>query len=363
MTARVYNFYPGPATLPLPVLKEVQQNLLNYNNRGMSILEMSHRSPDVEELIQASEDMLLEQLNLSKEEYRVLFLQGGASAQFAMIPLNFLPKNSTADYVITGSFAEKAYKEAAKIGNVHIAHSTKETGHNRIPKIEELQLSKNPAYVHITSNNTIFGTQWQEFPDFEDMPLIADMSSDILSRTFNANKFALIYAGAQKNLGPAGVTVVIIRTDLLDKVPSSLPNIVRYDVHAEKNSLYNTPPVFAIYMVHQVLKWVKNSGGLKSLEEKNKKKANIIYEALDSNSDFYRPHAQKSSRSMMNITFRLPSEVLEKKFLEEASQEDLIGLKGHRSVGGIRASIYNAMPMEGCCKLATFMKHFCRTHS
>lgn len=362
MTARVYNFYPGPATLPLPVLQEAQQELLEYNNRGMSIMELSHRSPDVGDLVLETEELLKQLLGFSKD-YRVLFLQGGASTQFAMVPLNFLPKESTADYIITGSFADKAYKEAAKIGNAHVAFNTKETGHNRIPDKSELELSSQPAYIHLTSNNTIFGTQWKSFPDFGDIPIIADMSSDILSRPFDTSKFGLIYAGAQKNLGPAGVTVVIIRSDLLDKVPSDLPNIFRYDIHAEKNSLYNTPPVYAIYMVKKVLLWVKKCGGLEFLEKQNEKKANLIYQVIDELNDFYRGHAQKDCRSLMNITFRLPSEEKEKAFIAQATEQGLVGLKGHRSVGGVRASIYNAMPVEGCEKLAEFMKDFYRNNS
>ncbi|GAW91168.1 3-phosphoserine/phosphohydroxythreonine transaminase [Calderihabitans maritimus] len=361
MTKRVFNFNPGPATLPLPVLEEAQKDLLNYKNTGMSVMEMSHRSKEVSELIEEAEALMKELLEIP-QDYRVLFLQGGASSQFYMVPMNFLREGSEANYIITGSFAEKAYKEAVKIGPTHIAASTKEENFTRIVKPEEIKLSSHPAYVHITSNNTIYGTQWHAFPDFGDIPLVADMSSDILSRRFDVSKFALIYAGAQKNLGPAGVTVVIIRPDMLERVPDHLPTMLKYDTHAEKNSLYNTPPVFAIYMVTLVLRWVKNSGGLAAIEKQNEEKAKVLYDVLDNSGGFYRGHAQKDSRSLMNVTFRLPNEELEKLFLSEAADQGIVGVKGHRSVGGMRASIYNAMTLEGCRALADFMKEFQRRH-
>lgn len=357
MTERVFNFNPGPAVLPLPVLEQAQRELLNINNSGMSVLEISHRSKDYEAINAGAEALIKELLNVP-DNYRVLFLQGGASTQFAAVPLNLLPSDSTADYILTGSWAEKAFQEASKFGNAKVAASTKDDNYTRIPTAAEIKLSENPAYVHLCSNNTIFGTQWQTFPDFGSIPLIADMSSDIMSRPFDVSKFALIYAGAQKNLGPAGVTVVIIRKDLLENIPTSIPTMLRYDIHAKNDSLYNTPPAFSVYMVNLVLQWIKDNGGLAAMQQHNAAKAALIYDAIDNSNGFYRGHAQIDSRSLMNITFRLPSEDLEKAFAAEATKKGLIGLKGHRSVGGIRASVYNAMSLEGCQALAAFMQEF-----
>ncbi|HZW82942.1 MAG TPA: 3-phosphoserine/phosphohydroxythreonine transaminase [Candidatus Deferrimicrobium sp.] len=362
MSERVFNFNPGPATLPLPVLEEAQRQLLNFNDTGMSILEISHRSKEYEAINSEAESLLKELLGVP-DNYRVLFLQGGASTQFAAIPLNLLPEGSTADYILTGSWAEKAYQEGGKFGEVHVAASTKEDNYKRIPKESEIKLSSSPAYVHLCSNNTIFGTQWQEFPDLGSTPLIADMSSDILSRQFDPAKFALIYAGSQKNLGPAGVTVVIIRKDLIDQSNSDIPTMLRYSIHAKNDSLYNTPPVFAVYMVHLVLKWIKDNGGLGVMEARNREKAGYIYQAIDESNGFYKGHADKDSRSIMNITFRLPSEELEKSFVSAATKQGLVGLKGHRSVGGIRASVYNSMPLAGCQALAQFMSEFQKSNS
>lgn len=356
MVERVFNFSAGPATLPLEVLEQARDELVNYRDRGMSVMEMSHRSKEVEELVNESETLIKELLGLG-QDYQVLFLQGGASLQFAMVPLNFLPQGRTADYLVTGSFAEKAYADAQKIGDARVAVSTKAENHRRLPSPDQIKLSDNPVYVHLTSNNTIYGTQWPTFPELG-APLVADMSSDILSRPFDAGQFALIYAGAQKNLGPAGVTVVIIRKDWLEKVPQTLPSMLRYDLLAKNNSLYNTPPVLAIYMVNLVVKWLKSAGGLSSMETYNRKKAAYLYEAIDNSGGFYAGHALPGYRSLMNVTFRLPSEELEEKFVGEAKKQGLVGLKGHRSVGGIRASIYNAMPQQGCVALAQFMKEF-----
>lgn len=357
MTKRVFNFSAGPASLPLEVLKQAQEELLNYADTGMSVMEMSHRSKEFEAVILEAEAIVKELLNLS-DDYRVLFLQGGASTQFSMIPLNFLPEGKTADYITTGSFAEKAYKEAVKIGQVNVAANTKEINHTRIPDGNEINFSKDAAYVHITSNNTIFGTQWKKYPNTGNVPLVADMSSDIFSKPFDASKFGLIYAGAQKNLGPSGVTLVIIRKDLLEMVPDTLPSMSRYDLMAKNDSMYNTPPTFAVYMVNLVLKWIKNKGGLEAMASHNEEKAAYIYNAIDDSNGFYRGHAEKEDRSLMNVTFRLPDEELEKAFLAEAAQNGLVTLKGHRSVGGIRASIYNAMSAEGCKALANFMQEF-----
>ena len=356
---RIYNFSAGPATLPESVLRQAQAELLEFNGQGMSILEMSHRSKAYEAVNREAEDNLKELLGLG-DDYRVLFLQGGASLQFSMVPLNYLPAGATADYLLSGVWSEKALKEAKLVGATHVAATTADEQYRRVPRRTEIQLSDAPAYVHITSNNTIYGTQWQEFPEFGDVPLIGDMSSDILSRSFDATKFSLIYAGAQKNLGPAGVTVVIIRKELLGGNPKTIPTMLRYDTHADSDSLYNTPPVFSVYMVNLVLRWIKEQGGLQAIEAQNRAKAALIYDAIDQSGGFYRGHAAPDSRSLMNITFRLPTEELEKSFVAQATASGLDGLKGHRSVGGLRASVYNAMPQAGCQALRDFMLAFQR---
>lgn len=357
MSNRVYNFNPGPAALPLEVLEKAQSELLNYQDSGMSVMEISHRSREFESIITDAEKLLLDLYGLS-DEFRVLFLQGGASFQFAMIPYNFLHSGKTADYVITGSFAEKAWKEASRLGETHIAASSKNNNFQSIPAPGEIQTSTNPAYVHITTNNTIYGTQWHYTPDTGTVPLVADMSSDILSRSLDMKRFSLVYAGAQKNLGPSGVTVVVIKKDLLENAADSLPAILSYQVHAEAGSLYNTPPCFAVYMVKEILEWVKKQGGLPTTGARNEEKAALLYKAIDDSGGFYRGHAAREDRSIMNVTFRLPDETLEKAFLEEAASREMTGLKGHRSVGGIRASIYNAMSLQGCQALAELMKDF-----
>ncbi len=289
--------------------------------------------------------------------YRILFMQGGASTQFGLIPMNFLPAGATADYLLTGVWSEKASEDAAKIGAVHIAASTQAEQYRRIPAQSEIRLSAQPAYVHLTTNNTIYGTQWHTLPDVGDAPLIADMSSDILSRPLDAERFAMIYGGAQKNLGPAGVTVVAVREAWLEQAPKSLPAMLRYATHAKNSSLYNTPPVFAIYMLNLVLGWI-TAQGLDTLAAHNQRKAAEIYGAIDESNGFYRGHAAADSRSLMNITFRLPSEELEKQFVSAATAEGMVGLAGHRSVGGIRASVYNAQTLEACTALAQFMADF-----
>ncbi|WRO23319.1 3-phosphoserine/phosphohydroxythreonine transaminase [Metallumcola ferriviriculae] len=357
---KVFNFYPGPATLPQPVLETARTELLNYRDSGMSVMEMSHRSKPIENVIASAEANLKELLKIP-EGYRVLFLQGGATSQFFMIPFNFLTKDQTANYVLTGSFAEKAYKEALKTGSAHTAASTKEEKFRSIPKLEDISVSDNAAYLHLTSNNTIYGTQWQQFPQLS-IPVVADMSSDILSRPFDVSNFDLIYAGAQKNLGPAGVTVVIISEKLINiSAQAKLPDMLKYSVHAEKDSMFNTPPTFPVYIVNLVLEWIKENGGLEKMAARNQEKADMVYQVIDQNPDFYQGHAI-SDRSLMNISFRLPNEDLEKEFVHSAEKVGLVGLKGHRSVGGIRASIYNAMPVEGCAALAAFMLAFRKTH-
>ena len=357
MDDRIYNFNAGPATLPLEVLKEVRDEFLDFKGEGMSIIEMSHRSKTYDAVNAEAEADLKDLLGLD-DDYRVLFIQGGATLQFSMVPMNFLPQGRTADYVLTGAWAEKALAEAKKVGATHAAFSDKDNNYKHMPKMAEIKLSENPAYVHITSNNTIFGTQWRELPSFGGIPLIADMSSDILSRPFAAKDFALIYAGAQKNLGPAGVTVVIIRKDMAEDNPASLPTMLRYQTYAKNNSLYNTPPVFSIYVMGKVPKWIKAGGGLAGMAAHNEAKAKIIYDIMDKFPDFFKGHAEKDSRSLMNITFRLPSEELEAAFVKEATARGMIGLKGHRSVGGLRASVYNGMPEKGCRALADFMVEF-----
>lgn len=359
MVYRIYNFNPGPATLPLPVLEQVQKELLDFRGSGMSILETSHRSKEFEEIVEAAENQLLELLKLSGD-YRVLFLQGGASLQFAMVPLNYLSTETSADYILTGSFAAKAFEEAGKIAPVNIAASSKKDNYSRIPRQEEIKLNPSSVYVHLTSNNTIYGTQWKYIPDCGKIPLVADMSSDILSREIEMDRFSLVYAGAQKNLGPAGVTIVIIKKDMLEQTTENLPAMLSYKIHAKTNSLYNTPPTFAIYILRLVLQWVKEKGGLRGVESINREKSALLYQAIDEGGGFYRGYAARDDRSMMNVTFRLPDNDLEKGFVEGAAKEGLVGLKGHRSVGGIRASIYNAMPLEGCKALSQFMKDYCK---
>jgi phosphoserine aminotransferase len=357
MSQGVFNFNAGPAVLPLDVLKEVQGQMLNYQETGMSILEISHRSKEYETINRRAEANLKELLGLG-DTHRVLLLQGGASTQFAMIPMNLLTAGQTADYILTGAWSEKALKEAKLFGNTHVAATTAEGNYKRIPHRDEIQLSDKPAYVHITSNNTIFGTQWRQLPSFGKVPLIADMSSDILSKPFAAENFSLIYAGAQKNLGPSGVTVVIARKELLENNPKDIPTMMRYETHAKNDSLYNTPPAFSVYVLDLVLQWVKSQGGLAGMQKRNEEKAALIYDTIDQSGGFYIGHAEQDSRSLMNITFRLPSEEQEKTFVSQAEKAGLVGLKGHRSVGGLRASVYNAMTLEGCQALQQFMLHF-----
>lgn len=357
MTKRVYNFSPGPAALPVEVLEKVQEEMLDYKNHGMSIMEMSHRSEEVGNLIKDTRGLVKELFDLG-DDYNVLFMQGGATTQFYMVPQNILGDGDTAEYILTGNFAQKAYEEAQKLKNVKVTLDLKEENYARTPGGNELNFDPNSSYVHLTSNNTVFGTQWKKMPETSGIPIAADMSSDILSREIDFKNMGVIYAGAQKNLGPAGVTLVIIREDLIKNIPDNLPNMNRYDVIADADSLFNTPPVFPIYVMKLVLEWVKKQGGLTEIDKINQEKAKLIYDVIDDSNGFYDGHAEKESRSLMNITFRLKDESLEKAFLEKAAQRDLVGLKGHRKVGGIRASTYNAMPLEGCRALAEFMKDF-----
>jgi phosphoserine aminotransferase len=353
---RIFNFSAGPAVLPLEVLQEAQRDLVALPGVGMSVLEISHRSKPFDDIIQGCE---ADMRTLAKipSNYKVLFLQGGASLQFSMVPLNLLPAGGSADYILTGTWSQKAVKEAKRVGTVKIAASTEAEHFARVPKQEELTLDPPAAYVHMTSNNTIYGTEFHWLPETGSVPLVSDMSSDIFSRPIDVGKHALIYAGAQKNLAPAGVTLAIIREDLLQRSPSTLHTMLSYAVHAENGSLYNTPPVFPIYVMRLVMTWLLKNGGLEAVETANKKKADTLYAEID-RTGFYRGHAAKDSRSRMNVTFRLPSEDLEKTFAKEATAAGLDGLKGHRSVGGMRASIYNAFPEAGVHALVDFMREF-----
>jgi len=355
----IYNFNAGPAILPASVLEHAQHELRDYQGRGMSILEMSHRSSEYEAINAEAAERLKRLLGVG-DDYHVLFLQGGASLQFAMLPLNFLPPGASADYLVTGAWAEKAYEEALRVGQAREAASSAANGYRSVPSQADIALDLHAAYVHITSNETIQGVQWHTWPDVGDRPLVADMSSDILSRPLETQRFALIYAGAQKNLGPAGVTVVVIRDSFLQSASSNLPTMLRYATHVKNRSLYNTPPVFAVYMVNLVLGWIEEQGGLVAISERNQRKAATLYRVIDTSDGFYQGHAEPDHRSLMNVTFRLPDEALEKRFVAEASARGMVGLAGHRSVGGIRASIYNAMDQEGCDALAEFMIDFMR---
>ena len=355
MKERIHNFNAGPAALPIAVLQEVQKDLLNYKGEGLSVMEMSHRSKTFVGIIKEAESLAKEIFSLP-DNYRVVFMPGGATLQFAAVPLNLAAKNTLTDYINTGSWSTKAIQEAEKLGKTaRVIASSEQDNFTHIPT--GYQLNSDAAYLHITSNNTIFGTQWSSFPDTGSVPLVCDMSSDIGCKPFDVSKFGLIYAGAQKNLGPSGVAIVFIREDLMDKSPGNIPTMTSYKIIGGKDSLYNTPPTFAIYMVKLVLEWIKNSGGLAAIGETNRTKAQKIYDMID-NSRFYSGTAREDSRSIMNVTFRLPSEDLEKQFVTEALAKGMIGLKGHRSVGGIRASIYNAVTSESVQALVDFMHAF-----
>jgi phosphoserine aminotransferase len=353
---RVFNFSAGPAVLPLPVLEEAQRDLVALPGVGMSVMEISHRSKAFEAIL-AKTEADLRALGGVPATHKVLFLQGGASLQFSMVPLNLLGPGQSADYIVTGGWAQKALKEAQRIGPMRVAGSTEPENFSRIPRQDELDLDPNAAYVHVTTNNTLFGTQWAREPEVGDVPLVADTSSDMFSRPIDVSKYGLIYAGAQKNLGPSGVTLVIIREDLLARSSRSLHTMLNYAVHAENGSMYNTPPCFGIYLMGLVMKWALADGGLAAIAARNERKAAKLYAEID-RTGFYRGTAGKGSRSRMNITFRLPSEELEAKFVKESTAAGLDGLKGHRSVGGMRASIYNAFPEAGVDALVAFMRDF-----
>jgi len=357
MTKRVFNFNPGPSTLPLDVLKKLQVDLLNFENTGMSIMEISHRSPEYDKVHNEAIALLKELMGLD-DSYKVLFVGGGASTQFAYIPMNFLHKGEVGAYVDTGTWSTKAIQEADNLGESYLAGSSKDGGFTFIPQQDEISFPNNSAYLHITTNNTIKGTQFHYIPETGNVPLIADMSSDILSHQMDFSKFSMIYAGAQKNLGPSGVTMLIMKDDMLNKIGDGVPTMIDYRTHATKNSLFNTAPTLPIYIVKLVLDWIKEQGGLSAVETINRAKKDVVYGMLDENPDYFRAPVRKDSRSWMNLVFRLPSEELEKKMIAEAKEAGFIGLKGHRSVGGIRVSLYNAMTLEGAEKVAEFIMNF-----
>lgn len=360
---RVLNFNAGPAGLPLPALERARDEFIDFQGSGMSILEHSHRGKEYEGVHDEAIALLTEMLGVPPT-HQILFLQGGASLQFAQVPMNFLPKDGSADYLLTGTWSEKALDEAKLLGAPRVAATTlmPDKRYTRVPKQSELKLDAKAAYVHLTSNNTIFGTQFHTFPDVGDVPLIADMSSDILWRKIDVSKFALIYAGAQKNIGPSGVTLVILERDLMSRARKDIPKILRYSTHAESNSLYNTPPTFGIYLMRNVLAWIKGVGGLAQIEKWNREKAELVYGALDRMSRFYRAPVEKDSRSVMNIVFRLGTEALEDKFVSEAKKAGMVGLKGHRSAGGIRVSAYNAVTPDNIRTLVGFMEQFAKAN-
>jgi phosphoserine aminotransferase len=356
MSNRAHNFNPGPAVLPVPVLEEARDAVMNLGSLGMSILEVSHRSKDFEAIIQEAEKDALALMGLSAQDYAVVFVGGGASLQFAMVPMNFM--QTKADYLVTGEWATKAAKEAKLFGAVNEAASSKDKNFNYLPKV--FNFSADADYVHITTNNTIYGTEWKSIPNVGSVPLIADMSSDMFGMQRDWGKYTLIYAGAQKNLGPAGVTMIVVKRAYVEaKAKQQIPTMMKYKTHVDGASLYNTPPVFAIYVVGRTLKWILKEGGIAAVEARNQKKAKLIYDMIDAHAGFYKGSVtDKADRSIMNLTWNLPTPELEEKFVAEAKKKQLIGLKGHRSVGGVRASQYNACPMESVEALAKFMEEF-----
>ncbi len=357
MTKRIFNFSAGPAGIPLAVLEKAQSELLSFNGIGMSIMEISHRSKDFDEVIERARAGLRSLIGVP-ENYQILFLQGGATLQFSMIPINFLNQDRTADYVVTGAWGKKAIKEGAREGKVVAAYNSEVSGFRSIPDDDQLDFSSGTSYIHYTSNETIEGVEFKRDLDGAGVPVICDMSSNILSKPIDIEKYALIYAGAQKNIGPSGVTVVIIRDDMLEKVPENQHTLLDYRAIAKKDSMLNTPNTWGIYIIDLICQWLNDRGGLPEMEKTNLKKANLLYDAIDQSDGFYIGHAEKPARSMMNVTFTIKDSELEKRFAEEAIDAELSGLKGHRSVGGIRASIYNAMPVEGVKALVSFMEDF-----
>lgn len=360
---RAINFNAGPSAIPLPALERARDELLDFQGSGMSIMEHSHRGKEYDAVHHEAIALLTSLLGIP-DTHQVVFLQGGAHLQFAMVPMNFLPRNGSADYVLTGIWSEKAYEEATLVGAARVAASTRseDKRYVRLPKPAELSFDPSAAYVHLTSNNTIFGTQWQSFPDTGRVPLVVDMSSDLMSKPLDVSRLGLLYAGAQKNLGPSGLTIVIVRKDLLERARTDIPQVLRYRTHAEADSLYNTPPTFAVYLMRNVLSWIQSVGGLPEIERRNREKAALLYGALDRLSGFYRAPVEKESRSAMNIVFRLPSEALEEKFVAEARKNRMVGLKGHRISGGIRVSAYNAVTVDHIRTLVSFMENFAQAN-
>ncbi|MDP2892433.1 MAG: 3-phosphoserine/phosphohydroxythreonine transaminase [Bacillota bacterium] len=354
--SRVYNFAAGPAVLPEPVLEKAARQMLEHEGHGMSVMEMSHRSKMFEDIIGDAESRLRSLMNVP-ENYKVLFLQGGASLQFSMVPLNLSSAEGAADYVCTGSWAKAAIKEGSRFTKVNVVGSSEDRNYSYVPVLDSSLFNKNADYFHITSNETIFGIRYTKFPDTGSVPLVADMSSNILSEVFDVSKFGLIYAGAQKNIGPAGLVVVIIREDLIGKAGASVPVMLNYKIHADNGSMYNTPPTFSIYIAQLVFEWLQGIGGVKEMQKINEHKAGLLYGFLDE-SKLFKGTANKKDRSLMNITFVLPNDELNDRFVKEAAAKGFVNLKGHRSVGGMRASIYNAMPVEGVKALVGFMKEF-----
>ena len=354
--ARVYNFSAGPSMLPEEVLKTAADEMLEYGTTGQSVMEMSHRSKEYGEIIKTAEQDLRDIMNIP-DNYEVLFLQGGASTQFAMVPFNLMNKNHKADYIITGQWANKAYKEAARYGEARIVASSKDKTFSYIPKVKAEDFDKQAEYVHICFNNTIYGTKYNYIPDTGDVPLVADISSCILSEPIDVSKFGVLYAGAQKNVAPAGVTIVIIRKDLIGNAMDITPTMLNYATHAENGSMFNTPPCYNIYIAGLVFKWIKKLGGLEEMKKRNEEKAKVLYDFLDS-SKLFRGTVVKEDRSLMNVPFVTGNEELDAKFIAEAKNNGFVNIKGHRTVGGMRASIYNAMPLEGVKKLVEFMKKF-----
>ncbi len=356
MVNRAYNFFAGPATLPLPALQRAQEELLNFQDTGVSVMEISHRSKQYDQMHNEACDLVKELMGIP-DNYKVLWLGGGASSQFYVVPMNIGIPGKTIEFVHTGTWSKKAIKEAKLFSDVNVVASSEEDGFSYIPK--NVSFSEDAAYAHITGNNTINGTEWHEWPDTpEDVPLVCDMSSNLMNKVINMKKFDVIYAGAQKNLGPAGVTLVIVREDLIEKAPNNTPTMIKWKTHAEKNSLFNTPPVFPIYMSKLALDHLKSIGGVSAIERINREKAQLLYDTIDNSGGFYRGHARKDSRSLMNVTFNLPTPELESQCVAEGLKLDLLGLKGHRSVGGMRASIYNAMSLDGVKALTDHLIDF-----
>ena len=359
--SRKYNFYAGPATLPLPVLEQIQSEFLDYKGMGMSLVETSHRSPEYDEVHNKAVSLVKELLGIG-DEFSVMMLQGGATMQFSMVPMNLLNAGNSCDFTMTGAWAKKACADAKKIGNVNVVFDGSDANYMTLPEPDALQVDPNAVYLHVTSNETIGGIQWHKWPESGNVPLVADMSSDMMSRPLPMDRFGVIYAGAQKNLGPSGMALVVMRNDLLEKCNDNLTAYMSYKTHAPKNSLYNTPPVFSIWAFGLVMEWVKNNGGLTGMAALNEKKAAYLYDAMETSGGFYNCPVPGPHRSLMNVVWRLPTEELEKMFIAEAKAAGMVGLKGHRSVGGCRASIYNAMPEHGCQALADLMNTFAAKH-